>query len=142
MKEAIITMDVESSGPDLRLQIRLDSQVQFDSIIDSPRHISIVLDDDPAIDHVLEIEMSGKLPGHTVMDADGNIVQDRMISLGNVTLDGVKLGNLFYEESRYYHDHNGHGPTVDTEFFGNMGCNGIVRFSFSSPIYLWLLENT
>jgi len=43
--------------------------------------------------------------------------------------------------AQYQHDFNGTGnPTID-KFYGEMGCNGTVSLKFTTPIYLWLLEN-
>jgi hypothetical protein len=40
----------------------------------------------------------------------------------------------------YEHNANGTGPLVQDKFYGEMGCNGTVTLEFSSPTYLWLLE--
>ena len=36
---------------------------------------------------------------------------------------------------------NGTQPEIADNFFGIAGCNGTISFRFSTPIYLWLLEN-
>jgi len=48
---------------------------------------------------------------------------------------------VFLDRAVYVHDFNGTGKFVNKQFFGEMGCNGTVELKFSSPFYLWLLEN-
>jgi hypothetical protein len=45
------------------------------------------------------------------------------------------------EVAAYHHDTNGSTAPVTDSFYGTMGCNGRVEMRFTTPIYLWLLEN-
>lgn len=134
-------MDAEASGPDLRLEIRLDGQRVFQGTVLESQKISISVNDDEEKEHLLEIEMQGKTSQHTRIDPQGNILEDRVIKLSNITFDEVKLGHLFTELSEYRHDRNGTGTAVVEKFYGEMGCNGIISMRFTTPIYLWLLEH-
>jgi hypothetical protein len=91
--------------------------------------------------HQLRIVMSGKTDDHTKVDEHGNIVQDAMLNISNITIDNIDVSQVFYTHARYTHNFNGHQPEIEDEFFGDMGCNGSVNFAFATPIYLWLLEN-
>lgn len=97
--------------------------------------------DDDGLEHVLEIKMSGKTPEHTVINDYGDIVGDVLLKITNIQFDGVELGTVFTEKSTYTHDFNGTGATTVETFYGTMGCNGVLALRFSTPIYLWLLEN-
>ena len=90
--------------------------------------------------HCLEIELQGKLPKHTMLNAQGVIVSDIMAQIHSVALDDIELGQVFWEQAVYHHDHNGTTDPVQDRFFGNMGCNGRVTLRFHSPVYLWLLK--
>jgi hypothetical protein len=132
----------QSTGQGLRLQVRFDGLVIHDSLLVSgPVEIQHEFEEFDGQAHVLELEMSGKSVDHTVIDADGNIVADQVIEITNMSLLGNKLGHLFVEHSTYTHDFNGSGDTTQQEFYTTMGCNGVVKFKFTSPVYLWLLEN-
>jgi hypothetical protein len=96
---------------------------------------------DDVEDHVWEIEMINKQPQHTVIDQEGKIVQDVLLQVADMCIDGIGLGNLVSEVAEYVHDGNGSGQTCQDKFYGNMGCNGVVRLKFISPVYIWLLEN-
>jgi hypothetical protein len=91
--------------------------------------------------YTLEIVMSGKQSGHTVINQDGEILQDRVIEIDKIALDDLELGQVFVEQAQYHHDFNGTQAATVDEFYGAIGCNGTVQLNFSAPVYMWLLEN-
>lgn len=132
----------KASGTDLRLTARLNGHVFFDQVLSSEEtKIQHTFSDSDGQKHTIEIEMSGKLPEHTIVDDQGNITEDRMIKISDVALDEIALVHLFTNNAKYYHDFNGSQQAVVDQFFGDMGCNGVVKFEFSSPAYIWMLEN-
>ena len=90
-------------------------------------------------EHTLIFEMSGKTQQHTVVNDAGEIVKDALLKLTNFSIDEIDLINL--KTFKYNHDFNGTGDKTTESFYGYMGCNGQVIVQFSTPIYLWLLEN-
>ena len=142
MNTSILTFTVQSTGPDLHLTVKLDDHIIYDrSPGDSPEHISYSFDDSVETEHLLSFEMSGKLPEHTTISESGEITQDRLIKISDVAFDDIVLGQVFIESAKYRHDYNGTGNFVEEKFYGEMGCNGRVEMRFTTPIYLWLLEN-
>ena len=103
-------------------------------------HFSLVLEEDNA-EHELRIVMKYKTPDHTELDDAGTIIRDAMLSISDVKFDEIELGQVFLNKTVYTHDFNGSQPSVEDQFFGEMGCNGTVSLKFSAPTYLWLLEN-
>ena len=103
-------------------------------------HFSHVLEEDNA-EHELRIVMKYKTPDHTELDDAGTIIRDTMLSISDVKFDEIELGQVFLNKTVYTHDFNGSQPSVEDQFFGEMGCNGTVSLKFSAPTYLWLLEN-
>ena len=92
-------------------------------------------------EHELTFELFGKLPEHTKITETGEIVSDALIEIGNITLDEIDLDQIFQLLTVYHHDFNGSQTPADHKFYRHMGCNGIVTLKFTTPIYLWLLEN-
>ena len=92
-------------------------------------------------EHSLRIILKNKLTCHTSLDSNGNIESDSLILIKNISFDGIEIDHLFSEQSAYTHDYNGTGDKVTEQFYGQMGCNGIVELKFSTPFYLWLLEH-
>jgi len=98
-----------------------------------------ILEDDA--DHELKFILKNKTAEHTKIDADNNIVSDARLTIADVAVDGIILGNIVTELATYTHDFNGTQPPIQTKFYGEMGCNGTVSLKFTTPIYLWLLEH-
>jgi hypothetical protein len=91
--------------------------------------------------HSLKFVMKGKKPEHTQISTTGEIVSDARLIITDVCFDEIALGHVLTQHSSYSHNFNGTGASVNCDFFGEMGCNGTVELKFSTPIYLWLLEN-
>jgi hypothetical protein len=97
--------------------------------------------DEGDAEHSLRWIMANKTFDHTRVDANGNITQDAVLRVANVEFDEIKLGQIFVDHAVYTHDFNGTKELTNAQFFGDMGCNGTVELKFSSPIYIWMLEN-
>ena len=125
----------------LGLEIWLDDTVIYnnDHVVDS-QQLNYEFEDD-GNEHELQFVMKNKTIDHTQVDENGNIIKDACLTVQDVAFEGIELGHMFVEQSVYTHDFNGTQDKVDNKFFGSMGCNGTVRLKFTTPIYLWLLEN-
>jgi hypothetical protein len=127
---------------DLVLVVRLDNNVIFNQAVG--RDVETVLhqfNDENETRHVLEFELMGKMPWHTQIDNNGNIIQDCLVHVYDIKFDDISIDELMFKLAKYHHDFNGTKEAVVDSFFGELGCNGIVRFEFDSPVYIWLLEN-
>ena len=142
MSTAILSFLVAATGPDLRLVVRLDDTVIYDGYpVEKPESISHEFADEDGKTHALVFEMSGKKPAHTQMSDTGEILSDRVIEISDVRFDDIALGQMFIEQCRYHHNTNDSTDPIVDSFYGIMGCNGRVEMRFTTPIYLWLLEN-
>jgi len=103
-------------------------------------HFSHVMSDEDG-EHELKILLKGKTLDHTEIDDQGNITKDALISISNIQVDEIDIVQIFHARAQYHHDFNGSQAPVTDKFHRYMGCNGAVTFKFSTPIYLWLLEN-
>jgi len=138
-----ITFDISTTDASAKLGIRvlLDHVVIYENKhVQEPYHFSQDLSDADS-EHHLDIELFGKLPQHTSINPAGEIVKDSIININNVEFDGIDITTIMSDLAEYHHDFNGtQDPTV-SKFYGSLGCNGHVKFKFTTPIYLWLLEN-
>jgi hypothetical protein len=96
---------------------------------------------DHEAEHELRVVMKNKRPEHTEIDESGNIVKDACLSINDVSFDGIDPNYLITNLTTYTHDFNGTGIQTEDKFFGTIGCNGVVSLKFTTPVYLWLLEN-
>ena len=58
-----------------------------------------------------------------------------------LAFDEIELKQIFIDHAVYTHNFNGTQTEIQDKFYGEMGCNGTVSFKFTTPVYLWLLEN-
>lgn len=138
-----LTFTVESTDPtsNLNLQVKLNQETVFNGIVTDPVLIAIIPDTDEGASK-LTIELSGKTAADTQIDSNGNIIKDAVLKCSNFTIDDINIDSLMTELSTYTHDFNGTAEETVSKFYGIMGCNGTVHLQFTTPIYLWLLENT
>lgn len=134
-------LDTTDASCALGLEIWLDGQQIYDtSHVQEHARFQHELSDAEAA-HVLQFVMKNKQPEHTKISQSGEIVQDARLVIKNITFDEISLGHMFTELATYSHDFNGTGPATQGKFYGEMGCNGTVELKFSTPLYIWLLEN-
>jgi hypothetical protein len=138
-----ISFDVETSDAEcpLGIQVWLDDALLLDNthVKEKIAFTHDISDDDGK--HRLCIVVSGKTPDHTKVDEAGNIVKDAIFQISAVNIDGIDVNQLFLDKCVYVHNFNGTQPEIKDTFHGVAGCNGTITFEFSTPIYLWLLEN-
>ena len=85
--------------------------------------------------------LTGKTDAHTKINENNEIIKDALVNISNIEIDGIDVNEISYAHSVYSHNFNGHKDTVQERFYGTMGCNGAVSLKFTTPFYLWLLEN-
>ena len=125
----------------LGLEIWLDQHKFFDQDhIDQTYQIEYEISDDDG-DHELRFVLKNKQSDHTQVDADGNILSDAVLSITDMRFDEINCDYLISTLAKYHHDYNGSQDPVVDKFYGSIGCNGTVTLKFSTPIYIWLLEN-
>lgn len=140
----VITADVDTNSAEnpVGLEVWLDNQpIHNINSIASPMHLAVYVNDDIEQDHELKFVLKNKTQDHTTVDEAGNILKDSVVEIKNLKFDEIELGHMFYEQAVYKHDFNGNGPATEEKFYGTMGCNGTVSLKFTTPMYLWLLEN-
>jgi hypothetical protein len=95
-------------------------------------------------EHVLQIQLTNKdHKRNTLVDQNGKITEDLYLQVKSITIDDIDLGMII---SKTQYD-----LTEPVEFQGNtvtnlpghlyMSWNGTISLKFTSPFYLWLLEN-
>lgn len=138
-----ITAKFNAAGiePGLRLIVRLGSQILAEYSSPEQQAVEFEFADTDGL-YELEFEMTGKSDSDTVIDDQGNIIKDNTITISDLQFDDIDIDCMLHEHSRYFHNFNGHGNNIEDRFYGTMGCNGIVKFKFSCPFYIWLLENS
>ncbi len=101
-------------------------------------------------EHKLVINRQGKTVGQTVVNEKGDILKDQMLHIKSIEIDEIDIGALVYE-GVYKPDYpkqwalqqakTGNKLPETLKNVTIMGHNGTWTFTFTSPFYMWLLEN-
>jgi hypothetical protein len=98
--------------------------------------------------HQLKIRLENKEDTDVVKNNDDpvnfKVVKDMLLNIEDITIDDISLGNLLWSHSKYYPDQKKNITGEEGECLTecvNLGWNGTYIVEFSSPIYIWLLEN-
>ena len=134
------TIGTNDPTAELGLEVWLDDRQLFDTNNVNDQQLEWQIIEDEA-SHVLRFVMKNKTINHTQIDEHGTILQDSQITIQNLCFDEIALGQVFVNHAEYTHNFNGTKDSVTEKFYGEMGCNGTVSLKFTTPIYLWLLEN-
>jgi len=91
--------------------------------------------------HTLKIRLENKTNQDTVVEND-EVVKDMLLNIDDITIDDISLGNLLWS-AEYILDHPQEykGQTITKlDNCVNLGWNGTYVLKFTSPFYIWLLE--
>ena len=125
----------------LGCEIWIDDTCVFDQDrVSDPAVVEHEFSDDDG-EHLLRITLKNKLPEHTKIDDQDNIVSDALLSVTEISFDEIDCTQIVQDLAVYRHNLNGTAPEIQDQFFGDMGCNGTVELKFTTPVYLWLLES-
>ena len=125
----------------LGCEIWIDDACVFDQDhVNEPVDVEHIFSDADS-ERTLRTKLKNKLPEHTQIDDQGNIVSDALLSVTEISFDEIDCTQIVQDLAVYRHNLNSTGPEITDRFFGDMGCNGTVELKFTTPVYLWLLEN-
>lgn len=139
-----LKINLEITSSDSAVPLGLEVWVDTDCVI-SVDHVESTVKvchelSDADAEHELRVVLKNKTPEHTQIDADGNIVQDAVLTIDRVEFDDIEISDVFVKLSQYQHSFNGTGEPTVGQCYKTLGCNGTVSLKFNTPFYLWLLE--
>jgi hypothetical protein len=128
---------------ELGFEVWVNDQCVFDTehVAESLTITGDLPNDNVETDHTLKMVLKNKLPEHTTISESGEILHDACLEITELRFDGIDLGFNILQTTVYRHNFNTTDELSEHKFFGTMGCNGGVELKFSTPIYLWILEN-
>ena len=89
-------------------------------------------------EHTLSIVLLNKTDSDTVENSDKTgIEKDMLLNIEDVEIDGISIGAMRWSHSEYVVPHL---PEAIKNCV-NLGWNGSWNIKFTSPFYIWLLEN-
>jgi hypothetical protein len=122
--------------------ILVNGQTVKQGAVDEPSGNSFVIEFDHELDDgpaELGIRLENKDWQDTIQNEDKTaIVKDMLLNIRSVEIDEVNLGNMIHTKSTYTPDDSQY-PALDNCI--DLGWNGTWSIKFTSPFYIWLLEN-
>ena len=98
---------------------------------------------DDSQEHVLSIRFENKTDDQTVKDdntkEDFIIVKDMLLNIDSIEIDEIDIGTLKWSKSEFVDDDTTMPVMLECV---NLGRVGSYNLKFTSPFYIWLLENT
>ena len=134
-------------------EIKVGDKVYFKDEITSTEQKPTVIEFEHTIEndksHSLDIIRTGKTDQETVLEND-TIIKDQLLNIKYVEIDEIDLGALLFEgvytpeyPEPWATQQRDKGVSLPKSFKNvtKLGHNGIWAFTFTSPFYMWLLEN-
>jgi hypothetical protein len=122
--------------------ILVDDQLMQRSFITCESGVSQIVEFDVELnegDHELKIRLENKTNSDTVENQDKTaIVKDLLLNIQQVEIDDIDLGHMVHGKSLFTGDDSAR-PVLD--YCIDLGWNGTWVLKFTSPFYIWLLEN-
>jgi len=97
--------------------------------------------------HTIEENSENKLQIRLINKSDSDVVQnkdcteilkDMLLNIESIEVDNIDLGNLLWTHSEFIPNNTSRATLKKCV---NLGWNGTYVLKFTSPFYLWLLEN-
>ena len=123
--------------PNLRVSINNDTLI--DGTLREPTIIEreIELEDDHP--HTLNFTLHNKSKYDTILK-DGKIVKDTLVKIKQLEIDDIDIMTMLsLNIDNFYYIHD--GSDEKHTFYDTMGVNGTATIEFTTPFYVWLLEN-
>lgn len=132
-------------GKHPKCTILVDKAVQFTGFIADSQAVKFDVELEEA-EHLLEIRLENKENDDTVQSADFKTIEkDLLLNIESLAIDNIDVSNLRWTKSEYILDEPAEiEPGVFKDKYTgcvNLGHNGSWQFKFTSPFYIWLLEN-
>ena len=118
--------------------------------LDKPNLIEFEAELEGEKESSLMIKRTNKGKNQTVVNEKGDILKDQLLHIKSIEIDEIDLGGLIYNGTYtptypepWATQQKEAGVELE-ESFNNvtkMGHDGEWRFTFTSPFYVWLLEN-
>lgn len=102
-------------------------------------------------ENILSISFLNKSNRDTILDLDGNIIEDLLLNIEKIEINDINLETLIWSHSSYEPVYPESyiqnmaltGDILPTQVTNcvNLGWNGTWKLPFTSPFHIWLLEN-
>jgi len=126
-----------------KIKVAINDQTLIDTQLETKLNFNQTVELIDDCDHQLTFTLYDKNKYDTVIK-DGVIEKDTLIKISNIELEEIDLMSILsLKKDLFYYEHNNNGSTELERYtlYDTLGCNGTATINFSTPCYVWLLEN-
>lgn len=126
------------------VNISINGFPQFGEILDKDTTVDIDVEIEDDTENFLTIEYMNKNPKtDVVLDANGLPVQDKTVSISKIYIDDIELDYFALTDPSVLKYTSIDLEGIDATGFeaSKLPWNGKTTLRFTTPIYIWLLEN-
>ena len=140
----IITHDKVKEHPFVNISI--NGYPQFGEILSKSTVVEIDTEIEDDTENFLSIEYTNKDPlTDVVLGPDNSIIADKRIEIKNITINDIDLDFFAFEDTDIFtydiYDPASPQDTVNNFDATKLSWNGRTTLKFTTPIYIWILEN-
>lgn len=122
-----------------KAKVYVDDNLIFDNTVDQP--ITVKFNGELTEGkHKLIIELYDKDKYQTILE-NGEIVKDQLLNIDAIIFDEIDIQFLKHSLSKYFPIQHSNDIPEELTNCVNLGYNGRWELEFTSPVYIWLLEN-
>ena len=126
----------------LGMEVWVNSRCLLDhNQVTNTLHVTHKFDNEIEQQHTVKIVLKNKTAQHTQINEKLEIISDSLVEVNNFKIDDIDIDQVVREQAVYSHSFNSASEHSDHKFYNTLGCNGTVNLKFTTPAYLWLLEN-
>jgi hypothetical protein len=124
-----------------KIKVYIDEELLYNGEVTEPKEIKWTGNLMEG-EHIIAVELYQKDKYQTIIE-DNKIIKDQVLNIDTITFDEIDIGHLTHILSNYYPDKNFYGDDIPSLAKNciNLGWNGRWELKFTTPIYIWLLEN-
>jgi len=125
------------------INISLNGFPQFGEILDKPTVVEIEVEIEDNTENFLTIEYMNKEAAVDVMYNESSIVKDKRVEIKGISMDDIDLDFFAFDIEDTLSYESIEDPTKNSIGFEatKLSWNGRTTFKFTTPVYLWILEN-
>ena len=127
-----------------KIKVAINNNILLDTQLEEKLDFKQTVELSEGKSYQLTFTLYDKTDNDTEILEDGTIKQDTLVTLSQLQLENVDLtdtmslhNDIFY----YEHDTNGTAQLEKHTLYNTLGCNGTATINFTTPFYIWSLEN-
>lgn len=124
------------------VNIGINGFPQFGEILDKPTVIDIDVEIEENTENFLTIEYNNKDPENDVEFDEKHITKDKRVVINGIKINDIDLDFFAFDEEETFKYESTDGTVQEFGFYATkLSWNGRTTLKFTTPVYLWILEN-